>query len=66
MIFAIGIILIVASSVLFTVLLPTNSPWMMLASPFFAMGFGLVCSKIKDMEDDIHSLEEKLNERNKK
>ena len=63
---AIGIILIVISSVLFTVLLSLNTPWIMATSPLFITGFILVYSKIQEMEDDITWLEIKLNELNKK
>lgn len=61
----IGIILIVISSVLFTVLLSLNTPWIMATSPLFIIGFILVYSKIQEMEDDITWLEVKLNELNK-
>ena len=58
----IGIILIVVSSVLFTLLLPENTPWIIVTSPLFIVGVGLICSKVNEMEDDIIHLEVKLND----
>ena len=62
----IGIILIVTGSTLFTLLLPEDTAWIMLASPFFVTGFVLVYSKIQEMEDNITYLEVKLNELNER
>lgn len=58
----IGIVLIVVSSILFTVLLSENTPWILGTSYLFVIGFGFVCSKIHEMEDDILFLNAKLND----
>ncbi len=58
----IGIALIITGSVLFTLLLPENTPWIIVSSPLFAIGLALVYSKICELEEDIASLEKKLNE----
>ena len=59
---AIGIIFIVVSSVLFTVLLPQNTPWIVVTSPLFLIGFCFIYSKIHEMEDNILFVEAKLKE----
>ena len=58
----IGILLIVISSVLFTVLLPQNTPWIYVTGPLFVIGFGFIQSKIHEMGEDIVRLKEELNE----
>lgn len=62
----IGIILIVVSSVLFTMLLPQNSPLIWVSFPLFLLGFCSIYSKIHEMEDDILLVKEKLNEKEKR
>jgi hypothetical protein len=57
----IGIILIAVGSIVFTVLLRENTPWILLTSPFFIIGHICIQSKIHEMEDNILSLEAKLN-----
>lgn len=53
----IGTVLIVIASILFTVLLQKNTPWIIITSPLFVIGFGFIYSKIHEMEDDIIRLE---------
>ena len=58
----IGIILIVVSSVLFTMLLPQNSSLIWVAFPLYLIGFCSIYSKIHEMEDDILLVKSKLDE----
>ena len=57
----IGIVLIAAASILFVVLLQENTPWILVTSPLFGIGFVLIYSKVYEIEEDIARLEEKLN-----
>lgn len=58
---AIGIFLIVVSSVLFTMLLPQNSPLIWVSFPLYLLGLCSIYSKIHEMEDDILLVKSKLD-----